>query len=73
MPEKQKKAAEAVDEDAGDEVDDYDEKAKLVNAIAQPLANKKLTKRLLKCVKKCKHQFCFFLLSFIFTELNSKT
>jgi hypothetical protein len=52
MQKKEKPVAEAVEEDAGDEVDDYDEKIKLVNAIAQPLANKKLTKRLLKCVKK---------------------
>ena len=51
---KDKKLVEEVEEEAVDEVDDYDEKVKLVNVIAQPLANKKLTKRLLKCVKKGK-------------------
>ena len=35
-------------------VDDYEEKLKYLNQIAQPLANKKLVKRLLKCVKKGK-------------------
>jgi hypothetical protein len=44
--------AELADKDAVEEVDDYDQKALLVNAIAQPLASKKLTKRLLKTVKK---------------------
>jgi hypothetical protein len=52
MQKKDKPVVEAVEEDAGDEVDDYDDKIKLVNAISQPLASKKLTKRLLKCVKK---------------------
>jgi hypothetical protein len=33
-------------------VDDYEQKLKYVNQIAQPLASKKLVKRLLKCVKK---------------------
>lgn len=37
-----------------DEVDDYDQKLKFLNKIACPLANKKLTKRLFKCVKKGK-------------------
>jgi hypothetical protein len=36
----------------GVEVDDYDQKLKYINQIAQPLASKKLVKRLLKCVKK---------------------
>jgi H/ACA ribonucleoprotein complex subunit 2 len=32
--------------------DDYEEKLKYINAIAHPMASKKLVKRLLKCVKK---------------------
>lgn len=39
-------------EETMDEVDDYDQKLKFLNKIACPLANKKLTKRLFKCVKK---------------------
>ena len=34
------------------EVDDYDLKLKFLNSIASPIANKKLVKRLFKCVKK---------------------
>ncbi len=34
------------------EVDDYELKLKFVNGIASPMANKKLVKRLFKCVKK---------------------
>ena len=37
------------------EVDDYDQKLKFINAIATPMANKKLVKRLFKCVKKGKN------------------
>lgn len=32
--------------------DDYEQKLKFINNMAFPLANKKLTKRLFKCVKK---------------------
>ncbi|CAF0840493.1 unnamed protein product [Brachionus calyciflorus] len=39
-------------EETIEEVDDYDQKLKFINKIANPLANKKLTKRLFKCVKK---------------------
>lgn len=34
------------------EVDDYDQKLKFINPIAQPLASKKLVKRVFKCIKK---------------------
>ena len=39
-------------ENGAEAVDDYEQKLKYVNEIAQPLASKKLVKRLLKCVKK---------------------
>ena len=35
-----------------EEVDDYELKLKFLNPIASPIANKKLVKRLFKCVKK---------------------
>ena len=38
--------------DAQDDQDDYEEKLKFLNAIAKPIANKKLAKRLFKCIKK---------------------
>ena len=34
--------------------DDYDSKLEFVNGIATPMANKKLVKRLYKCIKKGK-------------------
>jgi hypothetical protein len=40
------------DQELVEEVDDYEEKTKFLNKIANPLASKKLVKRLLKCVKK---------------------
>ena len=38
--------------DAQDDQDDYEEKLKFLNTIARPVANKKLAKRLFKCIKK---------------------
>lgn len=32
--------------------DDYDQKLEFVNSIAKPMANKKLVKKLFKCIKK---------------------
>jgi hypothetical protein len=34
------------------EVDEYEQKLRFLNPIASPLANKKLTKRVFKCIKK---------------------
>ncbi len=36
------------------EVDDYDQKLRFMNPIANPVASKKLVKRLFKCIKKGK-------------------
>ena len=38
--------------DQADQEDDYETKMKFINQIAKPMANKKLTKRLFKCIKK---------------------
>ena len=46
----QKEEMETVD--GADEVDDYEVKMRFVNSIAKPMASKKLTKRLYKCIKK---------------------
>lgn len=35
-----------------EEQDDYEQKLKFLNTIAKPIANKKLAKRLFKCIKK---------------------
>jgi len=44
--------------DDAEEVDSYDEKIKFVNVISTPLANKKLTKKIYKLVKKaCQAKF----------------
>ena len=43
------KDAEMVDQE---QEDDYETKLKFINTIAKPMANKKLTKRLFKCIKK---------------------
>lgn len=40
-----------------DDQADYDQKLKFLNTIAKPVANKKLAKRLFKCIKKGKHFF----------------
>jgi H/ACA ribonucleoprotein complex subunit 2 len=45
------------DADMADAQDDYEEKLKFLNAIARPVANKKLAKRLFKCIKKGE-KFC---------------
>ena len=37
-----------------EEEDDYEQKLEFVNPIAKPMANKKLVKRLFKCIKKGK-------------------
>ena len=37
-----------------DDQDDYELKLKFLNNIAKPVANKKLVKRLFKCIKKGK-------------------
>lgn len=43
----------------------YEEKLQLVNAIAKPIAPKKLTKKIYKCIKKGK---LFYLLSLAFLQ-----
>ncbi len=43
-----------------DEVDEYEQKLKFVNAIATPVASKKLVKRLYKCIKKGEILFFYF-------------
>jgi hypothetical protein len=47
-------AEDMVENGAAEADDDYEQKLRYVNLIAQPLASKKLVKRLLKCVKKGK-------------------
>ncbi len=42
-----------------EEEDDYEVKLQFINSIAKPLANKKLVKRLFKCIKKGKIYFKF--------------
>lgn len=39
----------------------YEDKLKLVNAIAQPMAPKKLTKKIYKCIKKGDYHFSYYL------------
>ena len=52
---------DAVEEVEDQEMEDeYEQKLKFVNAIATPMANKKLVKRLFKCVKKGNKIFFFF-------------
>ena len=47
---KAEKAVEtAVDVDSDD---DYNQKLEFINSIAKPMANKKLVKKLFKCIKK---------------------
>jgi hypothetical protein len=48
--------------------DDYELKLKFLNNIAKPVANKKLVKRLFKCIKK--GNFIFFLFQFLIKILN---
>jgi H/ACA ribonucleoprotein complex subunit 2 len=43
---------EVDNEDVKEEADDYDDKLRFVNQIANPIANKKLAKRLFKMIKK---------------------
>ena len=45
--------------EAQEENDDYEQKLAFLNAIAKPIASKKLAKRLFKCIKKGK----FYLIS----------
>ena len=45
-----------------EEEDDYEQKLEFVNPIAKPMANKKLVKRLFKCIKKGKCVAIIFLL-----------
>ncbi len=45
-----------------EEQDDYEQKLKFLNTIAKPIANKKLAKRLFKCIKKgisTRHSYFF--------------
>lgn len=38
----------------------YEEKLKIVNSIASPMAPKKLTKKIYKCIKKGKKLYFYF-------------
>ncbi len=44
-----------VEKEGKDEVDEYEQKLRFVNSIANPIASKKLTKKLFKCIKKGKY------------------
>lgn len=46
------KKAEVEEMEVVEEEDEYEKQLKFVNKMAQPMASKKLTKRLLKLVKK---------------------